>query len=62
MMAAMASGEVMAATAPMKSILKMPWHTARWVDSTPLARLVAPEVNRISAGSSALSCGDTKPS
>ena len=45
--------------APMKSMLYKAWHTARWLDKTPLAWLLAPEVNSTNAGSVAVSCGGT---
>ena len=48
---AIARGEVIAETAPMKSMLNSAWHTARWLETAALGWAVAPEVNRISAGS-----------
>jgi hypothetical protein len=49
---ATASGEVMPDKAPMKSMLKTAWQTARCDDCTALGRAEAPEVNSSSAGSS----------
>ncbi|MOA00275.1 hypothetical protein D3C78_1196310 [compost metagenome] len=42
--ARMRPGELIAAKAPWNSRAASAWHTARWVDSTPLGLLVVPEV------------------
>ncbi|MNN89600.1 hypothetical protein D3C81_2074380 [compost metagenome] len=42
--APMRSGEVMAQNMPWNSSAASAWQTARWLDNTPLARLVVPDV------------------
>ena len=49
------SGDVMPARAPPKSKLVRAWQMARWLETTPFAWLVVPEVYRIIASSSGTS-------